>query len=51
MNLKGFIEKLQRIEKDNGGDVKVVMADNIPVMAPVFSDKYHGKKVIITDQI
>lgn len=50
MNLKDFIKKLQRIERDNGS-IKVVMADDIPVVEPVFSDKYHGKKVIITDQV
>lgn len=30
--------------------LEVVMADDIAVIEPVFSDQYGGKKVVITDQ-
>jgi len=51
MKLKEFIKKLERIAKEYGDDTKVIMADNIPVVNPVFSKKYpDGKNVIITDQ-
>jgi len=50
MKLKKFIEKLKKIEKEQGGNFEVIMADNIPVVEPVFSDKYRGKKVVITDE-
>lgn len=50
MKLKDFIERLEKIEEDHGGDLEVVMSDNIPVVVPVLSDKYHGKNVVITDQ-
>lgn len=50
MKLKKFIKKLEEIKKKYGGELKVTMADHIPVVDPVFSDKYLGKKVIITDQ-
>ncbi|MBU1036426.1 hypothetical protein KKF32_00130 [Patescibacteria group bacterium] len=50
MKLKEFIEKLERIAKKYGDDAKVIMADNIPVINPVFSEKYPSKKnVVITD--
>jgi len=52
MKLKEFIQKLERIAKKHGDDTKVIMADNIPVINPVFSKKYPGKKnVVITDGI
>ena len=51
MKLKKFIQKLEKIAKEYGDDTKVIMADNIPVINPVFSRKYPDKKnVIITDQ-
>lgn len=51
MKLKEFIEKLERIAREYGNDVKVIMADDIPVAAPVFSKKYPDKKnVVITDE-
>ena len=50
MKLKIFIEKLKKIEKEQGENLEVIMADNIPVIEPIFSDKYCGKKVVITDQ-
>ena len=49
MKLKQFIKKLQNIEKEKGGEFQVVMADDIPVVNPVFSTKYSGSKIIITD--
>ena len=49
MKLKKFIEKLSQIQKEQGKNLEVVMADNLPVVEPVFSDKYYGKKVVITD--
>lgn len=50
MKLKEFIKKLEEIKNGKGENIEVVMADNIPVVEPIFSDQYHGKKVIITDQ-
>lgn len=50
MKLKKFIENLKNIEKEQGENLEVVMADNIPVVEPVFSNQYRDKKVIITDQ-
>ena len=50
MKLKQFIKKLKEISKKYGEEVSVVMADNISVVNPVFSKKYFGKKVIITDR-
>ncbi|MEA2089089.1 MAG: hypothetical protein U9O55_04630 [Patescibacteria group bacterium] len=51
MKLKEFIEKLEKIAKKHGDDAKVIMADNIPVVSPVFSKKYLDKKnIIITDK-
>jgi len=52
MKLKDFIRKLKVIAKKNGDDLEVVMADNISVVSPKFSDKYSGSKpcVVITDQ-
>lgn len=50
MKLKKFIKKLKEIKKEKGENLEVIMADNIPVVEPIFSDQYHGKKVIITDQ-
>ena len=50
MKVEKFIKKLEEIKIKYGGELEVVMADNIPVVDPVFSDKYFGKKVIITDQ-
>jgi len=50
MKLKKFIQKLESIAKKYGDDTKVIMADNIPVVNPVFSKKYPNKKsVVITD--
>lgn len=51
MKLKKFIQKLEKIAKKYGGDTKVIMADNISVINPIFSKKYPNKKnVIITDE-
>jgi len=50
MKLKKFIEKLIKIKKTQGENLQVIMADNIPVTEPVFSNQYNGKKVVITDQ-
>ena len=50
MKLEIFIKKLKNIEKKHGSDALVIMADNIPVVNPVFSKKYPDKKnVVITD--
>lgn len=49
MRLKQFIKKLKEISKKHGEKLKVVMADNIPAVDPIFSDKYKGKKVVITN--
>jgi len=51
MKLKKFIQKLKNFEKKYGSDMEVIMADNIPVVSPVFSEKYPNKKsVVITDK-
>jgi hypothetical protein len=52
MKLKKIIEKLEKIAKEHGDDAKVVMADNIPVVSPVFIKKNHfdEKVVVITDK-
>ncbi len=52
MELKKFIEKLEKIAKKHGNDAKVVMADNIPVVNPIFVKKnYFNKRVVvITDE-
>ncbi len=50
MKLKKFIKKLEEIEEKHGENLEVVMADNAPVVEPVFSDKYFGKKIVITDK-
>ncbi|MFA6974121.1 MAG: hypothetical protein WC238_05290 [Parcubacteria group bacterium] len=50
MKLKDFIFGLEKIKKEHGEDMQVVMADNIAVVEPVFSDNFLGEKVIITDQ-
>jgi deoxyhypusine synthase len=50
MKLREFIQKLKKIESEQGEDIEVVMADNIPIVSPVFLDNFFGKKVIITDQ-
>ena len=51
MKLKKFIQKLEKIAREHGDDMRVVMADNISVINPVFSEKYPDKKnVIITDK-
>ena len=50
MRLNDFIQKLKNIEIVHGGHLEVIMADNISVIDPVFSDKYKGRKVVITDQ-
>ena len=36
MKLKKFIEKLKEISEKHGSDLEVVMADYVPVVAPVF---------------
>jgi len=50
MKLKELIKQLKDIAEKRGGDIGVVMADNIPVVEPKFSDKYPKPSVIITDQ-
>lgn len=51
MKLKEFIQKLDELAKKHGDDIDVVMADTIPVVAPVFKKNYpHKEKIIITDK-
>jgi len=50
MKLKDFIEQLKDIAEENGDSIDVIMADNIPVVNPVFTKEYFGKKVVITDK-
>jgi len=51
MKLKEFIKRLKEIEKNQGSNIEVIMADNIPVVEPVFFDDFVNRKVVvITDQ-
>lgn len=51
MKLKNFIQKLEHLAKKHGNHIEVIMADNIPVVNPVFSKKYPDKKnIVITDK-
>jgi len=51
MKLNEFIKKLKEIEEKQGSDIDIVMADNIPVVSPVFLDDFVNKKVVvITDE-
>lgn len=51
MTLNEFINKLEVIAKEHSGSDEVVMADDIPVVDPVYiNDLIFGSKVIITDQ-
>lgn len=51
MKLKKFIQELENLARKHGNDAEVIMADNIPVVTPVFSKKYPSKKsVVITDK-
>ena len=51
MKLKKFIKALEKINKEHGDNLEVVMADNVPVVEPVFSENYPDKrKVVITDE-
>lgn len=50
MKLRKFIKKLEEIKKKQGENLEVVMADNIPIIEPIFLEQYCGNKVVITDQ-
>lgn len=52
MKLKDFIKELKAIAEKKGDGLEIIMADNVPVVSPKFSDKYPGPKpcVVITDQ-
>lgn len=51
MKLKVFIQSLKRIAEKQGGNIEVIMADNAPVVEPIFSKKYpNDKSVVITDE-
>ena len=51
MTLKEFISKLEVIAKERGDSYEVVMADDIPVVDPIFiNDLIFGRKVVVTDQ-
>ena len=49
MKLKKFIENLEDISREHGEELEVIMADNIAVIEPVFSDQYGGKKRMLND--
>ena len=50
MTLKQFIHKLEKLAEIHGDNSEVIMADNVPVVNPIFSNKYYSKKsIIITD--
>ena len=50
MKLSKFIKILEEIKKKHGEEIEVVMADNIPVVEPVFLNDFLGEKVVITDE-
>jgi hypothetical protein len=52
MKLNNFIEKLQNIANEKGGNIEVIMADNIPIVNPKISNEYpkSGTCVVITDE-
>lgn len=52
MKLRKFIQKLEKIAKEQGDNLEVVMADNIAVVSPVFVKKnfFNKKVVVITDE-
>ena len=51
MKLKKFIESLDEIVKIHGHDLEVIMADDISVVEPVYSEEYcGGNKVVLTDE-
>jgi len=50
MKLKNFIEKLNKIAGQYGGNIDVIMADSISVVDPVFIEDSDGKFVAITDK-
>lgn len=51
MKLKVFIQNLKRFAEKQGEDIEVIMADNTPVVKPIFSKKYpNDKSVVITDE-
>ena len=47
MKLKNFIEKLKELSEKHGDNLEVVMADYIPIVAPIFLEDEQA--VIITD--
>jgi|GEM_PF-2518705 len=51
MKLKEFIEKLEKIAEEHGSFLEVKMADNIPVVSPIyFRDSITKDVVYITDE-
>ena len=51
MKLKKFIQKLKKLSKKYGNDAQVIMADDVSVVSPVFSEKYSDEKsIVITDK-
>ncbi len=49
MKLGEFIKKLQKIEKEHGASAVVRMADGIPIVSPVYCERFIGTvSVIIT---
>lgn len=51
MKLTEFIQRLNELSRKYGDDAEVIMADNIPVVSPVFSEDYPNKKsIVITDK-
>ena len=51
MKLKEFVQRLDELSEKHGDDTEVIMADNVPVVNPVFSEDYPSKKsIVITDK-
>ena len=51
MNLKKIIKYLKIIQKIHGDDMKVIMADFIPVVEPILLNSHNGELyVVMTDK-
>ncbi len=51
MKLKNFIAQLNKIARERGDDLEVIMADDVPVVSPVLSAGYPGgERVVVTDK-
>ena len=50
MELKEFVQRLNKLSEKYGDDTEVIMADNMPVVNPIYSNNYPSKSsIVITD--